>query len=271
MSIAQPRRVYHVLLAWPEPHNTALWRALRALAPLISVNYAHSATLAAHLGATDYYHILHLSPLQWRAFPPAEQQRIAVRIPLIILGPEATLAEDLVCARAGLYFPETQPIEVAVNVVCEFHARLVEGYTLGSALAATQGCLALVGNARCMDTDTAPTPGPPSKATTASAPAVPAASVAGGNSGIAIGRINVGGDAVMGNKYVQQASGDQVNISRIGDAAGGNLEGAMRNSCPASYNTEPQRVCRDCGNVVESAVYRFCQRCGTELEDMGNT
>lgn len=251
MNASGVKRPYHVLLAWPEPYNTALWHALRALSPLITVEFCTAATLPARLGAADYYHILHLSPLQWRAFSSAEQRRIAAHIPLIILGPEAALAEDLACARAGLYFPETQPLSIALNAVCEFHAQLAEGGALGSALAATGGRLALVGNARCLDTEP---PAAPRLNNTATAV----------NPDIAIGRINVKGDIVMGSKYVQQAGGDQVNINRMGDAPGRIATDTTGNP-PSPLH---QRVCQACGHVVESADYRFCQHCGHKLEDM---
>lgn len=269
MNATPPGRVYQALLAWPEPHNTALWRALRALTPLLKVTFANSSTLATHLGATDYYHMLHLSPLQWRAFGTAEQQRIAGHIPLIILGPEAALAEDLACARGGLYFPETQPLAAALDVVCEFHARLAEGRTLGEALAATQGLMALVGNARCLDMETPAAPEPASKATAVNAPGPAVIGVVGPNSGIAIGQIIVKGDAVSGNKTVQQAGGDQVNINRIGDSSGGIAQGAAGNQVPTSPKVERRQVCRACGWVAESGNYSFCQHCGAKLEDIG--
>lgn len=265
MNATSVERPYHVLLAWPEPYNTALWHALRALSPLITVEFCTAATLPARLGVADYYHILHLSPLQWRAFSSAEQRRIATHISLIILGPEAALAEDLACARAGLYFPETQPLEIALNAVCEFHAQLAEDGALGSALAATGGRLALVGNARCLDTEPPAAPEPDNTATAVDPPSAAIAGVSGvKNVDIVIRKINVNGDMVMGSKYVQQAGGDQVNINRMEGASGGIATDATGNP-PSPLH---QRVCQGCGHAVESADYRFCQHCGHKLEDM---
>lgn len=268
MNTTPSRRDHQVLLAWREPHNTALWRALRARAPLMKVTFANPDTLAAHLGATDYYHVLHLSPVQWRAYSSAEQHRVADHIPLIILGPEAALAEDLACARGGLYFPETQPLEAALDAICEFHAQLAEGRTLENAAAATRGLMALVGNARCLDAETATASGFPNQAPTVSTPTAPAVSMSGTSASIAIGQINVQGDAVVGNKHVQTAGGDQVNINRAGGAFGEIPLGARGAPHSPPPQALPPRVCRSCGRGAESGDHRFCMHCGARLEDM---
>jgi len=129
--------------------------------------------------------------------------------------------------------------------------------------------MALVGNARCLDVETPTAPEPANKATAVSAPAPSVIGVSGTNNGIAIGEITVKGDAVMGNKTVQQAGGDQVNINRIGDSSGGIAQGAAGNQVPTSPKVERRQVCRACGWAAESAEYSFCQHCGAELEDIG--
>ena len=255
-----PQRIFHALLAWPEVHNTALWRRLRALQPLISVSYAKATMLPAHLGATDYYHILHISPLHWRAFSKLEQQRIAAHIPLIVLGPEAALATDMEQSRAGLYFPETHPLDVSLSTVCEFHAQLAESKNLSQALAVTCGRLALVGNANCLDMEDIPP-----MAREVNAPPQPAVVNQVHPGGVGIGYIEVRGDSIMGTKIVQHAEGDQVNINRLGSAH--NEASHRKPDRPTRVPSIQRQMCPVCHQVFENLTYQFCSNCGHRLGD----
>lgn len=290
----QPLRI---LLAWPEPAATELWRVLQALRPQVDVTRASAAELADHLQVACYYHVLHVTPDQWRALPPRQRGRLAGRVCLVILGPGPAATDDAAGIPSCLYAPvETSEAE-GVALFQAMHQVLAEGWHLAEIVANSRGRLALAGGEPAWPAPAAPaevdTQNPPAHGravnvvdaqggAVALGPSAKAINVGAGGSyieqqtvttgsGIAIGSIVVRGDMVAGDKVVHHAAGDQINVNRgappagkTEQNAGGDQVNINRMSTTPPAGAPKPRTCSKCGELVEPE-HRFCLHCGTPL------
>ena len=280
-----------VLLAWPEQAATDLWRGLQTLGPQVDVTRAPAAELADYLQVAGYYHVLHVTPDHWRGLPLRQRARFAGRVCLVVLGPGQALAGDAEGTPSCLYMPSGQTATEGVALCQAVHQALSEGWRISEIIASSAGRLVLAGGEPAWPAAGAqyqPAHGRQVNAVDASGgavaigPGAKAINVAPGGSyieqqtvtagsGIAIGSIVVKGDMVAGDKVVQHAEGDQVNINRGAPAAGKleqNAGGDQVNvnrmgggPVPAS---SAARICPTCREPVQPG-HRFCQGCGRQV------
>lgn len=272
-----------VLLAWPEPAATVLWRGLQALRPQVDVTRAPVAELGDYLQVAGYYHVLHITPEQWRTMTQRQRRRCARSVALVVLGPGVSATTDLADAASVVYLPLELTPEESVASFCTLHHALSEGWSLVDIVKSSVGRLALAGVEP--DWFTASQPSAAGRERTVNAVNAQGGAVAidpgarttngtpGGitiehqtafaNASIGIGTFIVKGDLVTGPKVVQHADGDQVNINR-GMPAAAKLEqtaGGDQMNVNRSSGTPAAKKCAHCGQPVE-AGYRFCQSCG---------
>lgn len=286
-----------VLLAWPEPAASDLWRGLQTLGTLVDVTRAPAAELADFLRVAGYYHVLYVTPDHWRGLSPRQRARLAGRVCLVVLGPGQALAGDAEGMPSCLYMPAGQTAAEGVALCRALHQALSEGWRMSEIVASSTGRLVLAGDEPAWPSSpdarhagsAAQASSAPGRAVTvvdaqggavAIGPAAQAVNVAPGGSyierqtvtagsGIAIGSIVVKGDMVAGNKVVQHAEGDQININRGAPAAGKLAQSAGGdqvnvNRMDGAPAPDAADTCPKCGEPVEPE-HRFCLQCGAEL------
>lgn len=201
-SLYAPRPL-RVLLTWPPPASAMLRRRLDAHRPAIDVTTIPVSELKNYLVTPDYYHVLLISPVDWRTFTSILRHKFVSRVNLLVLGPDPAAFAELEDARAGLYFPSTLPLGETVLILAILHARLGQRWTLGDCLAENAGRLAFTGIETCW-----PISEPVSQ--NESPKSIPDSPVSFTNSGINIGTINVRNDMIIGNKTIYQSEEGQV-------------------------------------------------------------
>ncbi len=281
-----------VLLAWPEPAATDLWRGLQAQGPQVDVTRAPAAELADYLQVAGYYHVLHVTPEHWRGLPPRQRARFAGRVCLVVLGPGPAAASDAEGAASCLYLPANQPAAEGVALYLAFHRSLSEDWRVSEVAADSGGRLVLAGGEPAWPAAGAqyqPARGRQVNAVDASGgavaigPGAKATKIAAGGtyierqtvtsaSGVAVGQIVVLGDAVSGDKVVHHAAGDQVNINRGAPAAGkleqnaaGDQVNVNRTGGAPTSASSAAKTCPTCGEPVQPG-HRFCQGCGRQVD-----
>jgi len=289
-----PPRPLRILLAWPEPAATMLWRALQPLHPDADVTLTPMAEVHGFLRDAGYFHVLHIDLADWRALTPQRRRWLAARVCLIVLGPGSPAPGDLEGAASCVYLPAVTTAEDGIALLATLHGLLAQGWRISEIIAKSGGRLALAGGEPAWPE--APSGQPPSDATpdrpmsgravnvvdapggaVAIGQGAKATNVAAGgtyiekqtvraDAGVAIGQIVVLGDSVAGDKIVHQAAGDQVNINRgtppvakLEQKAGGDQVNVNRTAV-----TPAVKKCAQCGQPVR-ADDRFCQSCGAPL------
>jgi hypothetical protein len=234
---------------------------------LIESAFASATTLNQFLVETGYYHVLYLTPTDWRALPQDMRQRYASRVTLIIFGPEPLAEADLIDVKNSLYFRTELAVEVAVALLDDFHRCLQQGMTLGQCAEASSG-LAFVGDEACWPI---PASVGPSITTVTNR--------SGGVDLTGIGTVNVSGDVVghdkivnvmheyvAGSKIVQQAGGDQINVNPLASTASETSpavdEGQVVHRAERGKSTK--KSCLQCGQMVEASE-QICANCGHKL------
>lgn len=297
---AQAPQPLRVLLAWPEPAATDLWRGLQALGPLIDVTRAPTAELADYLQVAGYYHVLHVAPDHWRSLPLRQRGRLAGRVCLVVLGPGPAAASDAEAAAACIYLTSSRTPAEGVALCQALHQALSEGWPASEIAASSGGRLVLVGGEPTWPPlpDARPAVGAAQAdpiqgrslhvvdaqgGAVAIGPGARATNVAAGGtyieqqtvtsgSGIAIGSIVVRGDMVAGDKVVHHAAGDQININRGAPAAGkldqraeGDQVNVNRMGGVPTPASSAAKTCPTCGEPVQPG-HRFCQGCGRQVD-----
>ena len=242
MNNASPPRPLRILLAWPEPAATTLWRALQPLHPHADVTLTPMAKVQGFLHDAGYFHVLHVALADWRALTPQQRRRLAARVCLTAIGPDSAAPDDLDGAANCLYLPAVTTAEEGIALLATLHGLLAEGQSISEITAKSGGRLALAGGEPAWPAATSERPSrnaaldsaapgrvvnvvDASGGAAAIGPDTKATNVAAGgtyieqqtvraDAGVAIGQIVVLGDAVAGDKVVHQAAGDQVNVNR---------------------------------------------------------
>lgn len=283
-----------VLLAWPEPARTWLWRGLRRLG--VDVTLTTPVEMRSWLQSTDYYHMLYVAPTDWRALPASQQASLGRAVALIVLGPAAAAAADLQAARAGLYFvTELEPTAWRAALTA-LHRSLALGHALPASTAEAASALVFVGDAACWS-DPQSAPQVAASRTAAPTPLAAQPSIAQSlpaTATVAVAQINIAGDFVEGDKSTVSATGDQivqmqhsapaklemragqdqVNIVRSGGAhdqlkqtaaaAQVNIQRIATSTAPTADTPAAARTCPECGQALDPA-HRFCSNCGREV------
>lgn len=288
---AHPPAPLRVLLAWPEPARTRLWRGLRRLG--VDATLSTPVEMRSWLQTTDYYHMLYLAPADWRALSASQRASLARAVTLIVLGPAAANAADLTTARAGLYFVTELEPTAWLAALTALHRSLALGHALPASAAAAAGALIFVGDAACWPEPqpasraAATTPAPP-PTTGSKQPLMPATAA------VAVAQLNIAGDYVNGDKSTVSATGDQivhlkdiapaklemragqdqVNIVRSGGAPGQltqtaaaaqvNIQRTATATAPSADTAAAARTCPECGQALAPA-HHFCSNCGREV------
>jgi hypothetical protein len=260
-----------VLLAWPEPIATQLYRQLQPFRPQLDVTLVPSSQAGDYLHEPGYYQALYVTPEMWRSLAHRWRQRRDAATCLVVLGPGPASAAYLAEAASALYMPSALDEAGCAALFTDLHQALRAGWPVVEAVAASAGRLALAGAE----------PAWPAATTIAAGSASPSvASVAGenacavqqtvvSNQGIVVGAITVQGDQVHGNKVVYQAGGDQVNITRSGAAPAKLAQDAAGDQVNVSRasHTLPVRRCPQCKELVRPTD-RFCQSCGRQMDQV---
>jgi hypothetical protein len=276
-------RRLRLLVALPEAAALALSRSLRPLRDRSAVDVAIATVpeVGSYLRTAGFYHVLYLSPVDWRRLPAEDRRRYAARIPLLALGPETAIPADMSEAISCLYLPHAESPEAAAALFAAAHALMAEGWSLAECVANSRERLALWGIEPAWGSGASELPqARPGPVTAGLQPGL-------GIEEVLIGRVTVQGDMIGGDKVVfqatgdqviranvtaakieQQAGGDQVNINRttgsaqeIRQAAGG--EQVNINRAPAQEQMH-SLACQVCGAGAEPSL-RFCQSCGAPL------
>lgn len=219
-----------ILLAWPDVPARTLRRALRDAALPLEIDAISASSVSQYLTTSGFYHLLYLSPEDWRKSSVVTRQRLAARVSLIILGPAPAGEADLAELQTGLYILNERGLEEVVSRVVDLHRGLTHGLTLQECVEQSAGAFTLIGHEACW-----PEIKPPKIVNETSSAAT---SQSGGVNMREIGAVHVGGDVVgrdkivsethigqvvhehiSGPKIVQQAGGDQINLNRVTDAA----------------------------------------------------
>jgi hypothetical protein len=249
------------LIAWPAPYAAALARSLKDA----GVDVTPTADLAAHLTVPGYYHVAYAGLAEWRGFSAKKRAALAGRVALLILGPAAATAADSEGVSACLRLPAELPPGECAALFAALHAALAEGWTLAQVAGGSGGRLAFDGAEPAWPAiEPAPRPRPPEGARGGWRDDGRYRDNAGPGAGYGPGTIIVNGDAVFGNKLVQHAAGDQINITRGSNAAkleqdaGGDQVNVNRTGggAPAAGGT-----CRACGAAL-TPPGKFCGKCG---------
>lgn len=294
MNNASPPRPLRVLLAWPEPAATTLWRALQPFHPHADVTRTPMAEVHRFLRDAGYFHVLHIELADWRELTVQQRRRLAARVCLIMLGPDSAAPGDLDGAASCVYLPAVTTAEEGIALLATLHGLLAQEWSVTEIIAKSGGRLALAGGEPSWPAATSERPSrnaaldsaAPGRAVNvvdasggavAIGPDTKATNVAAGGtyiehqivtsgSDVVIGQIVVLGDAVSGDKVVHRAAGDQININRgvpaaskLEQSAGGDQVNINRGGgAPAA------KRCTQCGQPVQ-ADGQFCQNCGAPL------
>ena len=290
----QPPSPLRVLLAWPEPARTRLWRGLRRLG--VDATLSTPVEMRSWLQTTDYYHVLYLAPADWRALAASQRASLARAVTLIVLGPAAANAADLTTARAGLYFVTELEPTAWLAALTALHRSLALGHALPASAAAAADALTFVGDAACWP-DPQSAPQVAAARTAAPAPLAARPSIAQSlpaTATVAVARLHIAGDYVNGDKSTVSATGDQivhlkdaapaklemragqdqVNIVRSSGAPGQltqtaaatqvNIQRTATATAPSADTAAAARTCPECGQALAPA-HHFCSECGREV------
>jgi len=204
MSPYAPRPL-RVLLTWPEPNASILRRMLDTCRPSVDVTVIPAAELSGYLKVSDYYHVLCISPGDWRGLVPAVRKRFATRVNLLILGSKPATPADLADAFAGIYFPSALSPTEAGTILARLHEHLGQGWTLGQCVAESMKQIALVGNEACW---------PAAEESPQSYQPQNKGGIPTPGSGINIGQIHVDGGMFVNSSVIYQPGSGQSKVQQ---------------------------------------------------------